>query len=646
VSARTLVAAVLLTIFPAMARVACPGELRVIGLVGDHMVVQRGAKVPIWGSATPGSQITVRLDGRAYTSRADAEGRWRVTLRPMEPRELREMTIEGDGGSLRFRDVVAGDVWVCAGQSNMEWSVEDSRDAAQEIAAAHDPMIRHFKVPHSWSASPDMSLAGGPWEPAGPERVGSFTAVGYFFARELRRHITVPIGLINATWGGSRIEPWMSARSLGLDRDGVRKMLAEEPVYEREVLESLRARVGGLPERDEGLVEGRAIWADPEFDDSGWDRIRVPSQWEEAGFEGMDGVAWYRTSFELTADEARKGVRLGLGMIDDSDISWVNGHEVGGTTLAWNRARLYEVPPAFLCAGRTVVTVRVEDLGGGGGIWGKPDLLYVEAAGRRHPLAGEWRFKPAVVTVNMDFHKNQVSTMVYNKMVHPLLPYPIKGVLWYQGESNAGPEDAFAYRKLFHMLIEDWRAGWGLGNVPFLFVQLANYLAAGAEPADSSWALLRESQSKALTLPGTAQVVTIDIGEANDIHPRNKREVGRRLALAARSVAYGMRVVFSGPAYNRHEVRRGQVVIEFSDVGRGLVAKGEAAGRLTGFTIAGADRRFIPAHATVQGGRVVVWNDLVPDPVAVRYAWADNPEGANLFNLDGLPASPFRTDSW
>ena len=645
-SARPLVAALLLTALPATARISYPAELRVIGPVGDHMVIQRGAKVPIWGSAKPGSPVVVTLGDRAYTARADAAGRWRVTLPPMKPGPPRELTIEGEGERLRFRDVAVGDVWVCSGQSNMEWVVADSLDASKEIAAARDPMIRHFKVPRSWAAEPEVSLAGGAWEVADPEHAGDFTAVGYFFARELRKNINVPVGLINITWGGSRIEPWMSASSLGLSASRVAEVLAEERAYEKAVLERIRARIGTLPDRDEGLVEGRALWAETALDDSTWDAITVPSRWEEAGFDGMDGIAWYRTSFELTPAEARAGLRLGLGNIDDSDISWVNGHEVGRTTLAWNRARVYEVPPAFLRPGGNVVAVRVEDTGGGGGIWGEPALLYVEVAGQRRSLAGTWRFKPALVTVNMEFHKNQVPTVLYNKMVHPLLPYPIRGVLWYQGESNTAPEDAVAYRKLFRTLIQDWRAGWGLGNVPFLFVQLANYLPSSAEPPESSWALLRESQSAALALPGTAQTVTIDIGDAKEIHPRNKQEVGRRLALAARKVAYGEDVVFSGPVCSRHDVRRGTIVIEFSHVGRGLVARGELGGKVVGFTIAGPDRRFIPAHAEVRGRRVVVWNELVADPVAVRYAWADNPEGANLFNLEGFPASPFRTDSW
>ena len=643
---RPVGAALLATVLPALLPYASFAELRVAGPLGDRAVIQREAKVPVSGSATAGAQVLVTFGRASYAARTDATGRWRVELPPMKAGGPYEMAIRSGEELLRLTDLMVGDLWLCSGQSNMEWSVADSLDAASEIATARDPMIRHFQVPRSWAGKPEGSLAGGAWEPADPDHVGSFTAVGYFFARELRRRLPVPIGLVNATWGGSRIEPWMSAAALGLAPPDVEKILAGERTYEQEVLNKIRGRIGSLPDHDEGLVQGHALWADPDLDDMGWDRIAVPSQWEDAGFDGMDGVAWYRTSFELTADDAKEGVRLGLGMIDDSDIAWVNGREVGRMTLAWNRVRLYDVPPALLRPGRNVVAVRVEDTGGGGGIWGQPDLLYVEVAGRRRPIAGEWRFRPALVTVKLDFHKNQVPTVLYNKMVHPLFSSPIRGVLWYQGESNAGPEDAFAYRRLFRTLIKDWRAGWGLGDLPFLWVQLANYLPAGAEPSESSWALLRESQSAVLALPVTAQAVTIDIGEARDIHPRNKQEVGRRLALAARRVAYGEDLIFSGPVYRRHKNREGQIVIEFAHVGRGLVAKGGKAPRHEGFTIAGPDRRFVRAIASVQGNRVVVWSDAVPNPVAVRYAWADNPEGANLFNLEGLPASPFRTDSW
>ncbi len=635
----------ILTTLMALAQPAA-AKLTVGELFGDGMVLQRDATVPVWGTAPSGMHITVAIANRTAKAQADARGRWRAELQPMAAGGPYELTITSDGQDLSFANVLVGDVWICSGQSNMEWTVADSMKAAQEIAAAHDPAIRQFKVPRSWAEEPETSLAGGSWEPADPEHVGAFTAVGYFFARELRRHHDVPIGLINTTWGGSRIEPWMSAGSLGLDADGVARILATEEVDELETLHAIRARIGDLPDTDHGLVDGLALWADSELDDSGWQKTSAASVWEDQGWEGMDGVAWYRTTFTLTAEEAQTEVLLGLGTIDDSDITWVNGHEVGRTMLAWNKPRVYAVHPATLKEGRNVIAVRVEDTGGGGGLYGDSDQRYVEIAGTKRPLAGPWRFQVGLVTINTDYRKNQVPTVLYNKMVHPLLPYPVAGFIWYQGESNAGRDDALAYRLLFATMIQEWRAGWGLGELPFLWVQLANYMAAADQPGDSDWAVLRESQSAALTLPKTAQAVIIDIGEADDIHPRNKQEVGRRLALAARGVAYGEEIVFSGPVYRSHVVRDGRVIIDFDHVGGGLVARGNAEGKLAEFAIAGADRHFVWAEAIIEDNRVVVWSDEVQEPVAVRYAWADNPDGANLYNAEDLPASPFRTDSW
>ncbi len=430
---------------------------------------------------------------------------------------------------------------------------------------------------------------------------------------------------------------------------------------EREVAERTRARlaakVGGvLPNEDAGTAGGEAPWAAPALDDAGWSSIAVPGLWEGQGYDGMDGVAWYRTSFELTEAEAGAGVRLGLGMIDDADVSWVNGHEVGRTN-AYNAVRSYAVPASALRAGRNVVAVRVSDTGGGGGVYGDSAALYVDVGGTRRPLAGRWKFRVGMVAAVPTARGNATPTMLYNKMVHPLQRFPIKGVLWYQGESNADRvEDATAYRALFAGMIRDWRRSWG--EVPFLWVQLANYMAVDSEPpARSAWATLRESQGAALALPRTGQAVIIDIGETGDIHPRNKQDVGARLALAARRVAYGQPVVASGPTYRAQAVRGGRVVLDFGDVGGGLVAGRPTAGvarapssassaPLRGFAVAGADHRFVWANATTDGRRVTVWSDAVPHPVAVRYAWADNPLDANLYNAEGLPASPFRTDAW
>ena len=637
--ARAALLALAMTASPA----ALPAQLQLGPLFGDGMVMQRDAPVTVRGRAAAGAGVTVTFGGERHATRTDGSGSWSVVLPARPAGGPHDVHVVSGTEEIVLRDVLVGDVWFASGQSNMEWTVADSKDAANEIAGASDSGIRHFKVPRSWADRPEEALAGGWWEAADPSTVGAFSAVGYFFARELRRHVEVPIGIINSTWGGSRIEPWMSAQALGLDAGGLDALMEEQRRAERALLDSLRTRIGDFPEHDEGLVDGKAYWADPDLDDSSWVDIPVPAVWEEVGYAGMDGIAWYRTSFDLSVEEASAGIRIGLGAIDDSDFSWVNGHEVGRTEQAWNQARVYEASASILRAGRNTVTIRVEDTGGGGGIHGVRDSIFIETAAGRRPLDGTWKFRVGAVTVQTDDQKSGLPTALFNKMVHPVTTYPIKGVLWYQGEANAWPGDAFEYRVLFRNLIEDWRRLWGVPDMPFLFVQLAAYHAPQAEPAASDWAMLRESQSTALELPAVAQALAIDLGDPDDIHPRNKQEVGTRLALAARRVAYGQDVLHSGPVYRNHTIRNGRVLIEFDHVGGGLVVRGGEE-RIGGFAIAGADGNFVWADAVIEGDRVAVWSGSVADPAAVRYAWADYPERANLYNAEGLPAAPFRTD--
>jgi len=624
-----------------------PVPFRLARLFGDGMVMQREVEVPVWGWATPGTGVRVVFDGKTFPTKTNADGKWRVRLPAMEAGGPHEMTVTGGDQPLQIRDILVGDVWIASGQSNMEWTLANVNNAEAEIAAADDPQIRHFKVPQSWAEQPEDTLAGGSWVVASPAQAGDFTAIGYFFARRLREQVKVPIGLINTSWGGSRIEPWMSAAMLGLDANALEALRADERAREQEILDRVRIRIGDLPERDEGLVDGQALWAAPDFDDSAWFTIPVPSQWEAAGFPGMDGVGWYRTTFKLTAREAAQGVTLGVGMIDDSDITWVNGVEVGRMDNAWNMARVYMVQAEALHVGDNTLAVRVEDFQGGGGIAGPPETVYLNAGGVQRALPDEWRFMVGFVSLGMSGNKNQVPTLLYNKMIYPLLPYPIKGALWYQGESNAdNMEDAVAYRDVFTAMIEGWRADWGQGAFPFLWVQLANFHPADAEPpAQSNWAVLREAQRAALALPNTGQAVIIDIGEADDIHPRNKQDVGLRLALTARHVAYGEALVYSGPVYLSHEARGNRIAVAFDHIGRGLVAKG-TGDTVGGFAIAGADHQFVWADARIEGDEVIVWSDRVPDPITVRYAWSDNPDRANLYNQEALPAAPFRTDKW
>lgn len=628
-----------------------PDSLRLSRVIGNSMVIQRGVPVPVWGWAAPGAQISVTFKSATRTATADAHGAWSVTFPATSAGGPFEMMVSSGAQRIALHDILVGDVWVASGQSNMEWVLADAKNGDKEAAAANYPTIRHFKVPTSWAESPLDDVSGGQWEVADPAHAGRFTAIGYFFARDLQRSVNVPIGILHTSWGGSRIEPWMSPTALKLDAAGLQKIINDEREFQSRQQAELRAQLATVPTVDSGLVDGKALWATPSLDDADWKAIKVPALWESAGYPNMDGVAWYRTAFELTDAEAKAGVRLGLAMIDDSDISWVNGVEVGRMTNAYSRARVYDVPASALHAGRNVLAVRVEDTGGGGGIYGDPALLYVESNGARRPLTGPWKFKVGAVSFAPDGqHINKVPTVLYNAMVHPLLKFPVRGVIWYQGESNADRiEDAAAYRDVFKNLIQSWRKEWASGpqrDFPFLWVQLANYMDVDSVPPTiANWATLRESQTAALALPNTGQALAIDIGETKDIHPRNKQDVGKRLSLIARHVAYGESLEYSGPTFRHQTVQGGRIVLEFDHVGAGGLRSTAAQG-VGGFAIAGSDRRFVWANARIEGNRVVVWSDRVPAPVAVRYAWANNPLSASLVNAAGLPASPFRTDAW
>lgn len=633
--------AALLAAVPAAAQQT--GALRLPRIFQHGMVLQRGARIPVWGWAPPGASVAVALDRRTQRAVAGADSAWSVTFPALRAGGPHALHVEGAGARVEIGDVLVGDVWVASGQSNMEWPLAQATGGPQAAAAARDPRLREFAVPHSWSESPEMDLQGGSWSRADSAHAGAFSAVGYWFARDLRAATGVPIGIIHTSWGGANVETWMTRGALGIGDSAWAALRQAERDRVAALTESLRARIGGLPERDPGLVDGRTAWADPALDESGWTDLPVPGPWEANGFDGLDGIAWYRTTFTLTADEARQGVRIGLGAIDDNDITWVNGVEVGRTD-GYSRPRLYTVPASALREGSNVLAVRVADGAGNGGPYGAAEAFYVQTASGRQSLARPWKFRVGSVSLGTDGQRiNKVPSLLYNRMVHPIIRYPVKGVIWYQGESNANnDQQAAAYAPLFAGLIRDWRRAWGDDGLPFLWVQLPNFGTADVNaPGSGSWAVIRESQSAALSLPGTGQVVAIDVGDPADIHPRDKEPVGRRLALVARRVAYGERVEDSGPVYRGHTLRDGRVVIDFHHA-RGLTARGE----LGAVAVAGADRRWVWARARVEGNRLVVWSPEVPEPVAVRYAWSNNPVNATLYNAAGLPARPFRTDTW
>jgi len=573
-----------------------------------------------------------------------------------------EMTISGKN-TLTIKNILAGEVWVCSGQSNMEFSVGAMEgwksgvfDVKQEIASADYPKIRLFTVQKKVADTPQSDCVGN-WQLCSPQTVGGFSAVAYFFGRELHSNLNVPVGLIHTSWGGTPAEAWTSARVLKTlpDFKGAIEEIEQaranpEPLkkkYEQQMLDWQK-------KNDLSGPDGKGC-TDVNYDDSGWEQMELPQYWEQAGLADFDGLVWFRKDIEIPQSWTGRELVLELGPIDDMDVTWANGIRVGGieTPGHWQTARQYKIAPTVIKAGRNVIAVRVLDTGGGGGIYGSAEQMKIrpaEAAGEAAiSLAGRWRYKkgydlksiPPQPRPPLPVNNQNAPTALYNGMLAPLIPYSIQWAIWYQGESNAG--QAYQYRRLFPAMIQNWRNDWNEGDFPFLFVQLANFMAAKPDPSDSAWAELREAQTMTLALPNTGMAVIIDIGDANDIHPKNKQDVGKRLALWALAKTYGKKLVYSGPIYKSMRIEGHNIILRFDHVGGGLVAMGGEP--LKGFAITGADRKFVWADARIDGQTVVVTSNKIPEPVAVRYGWADNPV-CNLYNKEGLPATPFRTDDW
>ncbi|GAA4497911.1 sialate O-acetylesterase [Hymenobacter ginsengisoli] len=634
--------------------------VRLPALVGSHMVLQRGRPVPVWGWAAPGEKVSIAFRGKAYAAGLpDASGRWQATLPAMPAGGPYALTIKGQN-TIELTDVLMGDVWLASGQSNMQMPVQDRsggyqpvQNADQEIAAANWPNIHFFTAQQTVAYRPQAEVAGSGWLVCSPATVAQLSAVAYFFGRDLYKKYQVPVGLLVSSWGGTPAEAWVSAEGLAAFPEfGPRvadfasrttSLTDDQQAYETRQRELMR----NIRQYDKGYLPSGQTWAAPAFDAHAWPTMPVPGIWESApGLATYDGVVWFRKEIDLPASMAGQPLTLALGKIDDADSTYVNGVRVGATN-GYQLARSYPVPAGLLRPGRNVIAVRVVDTGGGGGITGEPGEVALRGASQTLPLAGAWQYQVGLAPQDQPAPPvpggaEHAPTTLYNGMIAPLQPYALKGVIWYQGESNA--DRAAQYRTLFPALIADWRRHRQQPDLPFLWVQLASYMAALPQPAESAWAELREAQALALQVPHTGLATAIDIGEANDIHPHNKQEVGRRLALAAEHAAYGdNNVLYSGPQYASMAPAGAAVRLKFSHVGAGLAVKNGAA--LQGFAVAGADHKFHWATARVVGNEVEVQSPAVPQPVAVRYDWADNPNG-NLTNKESLPALPFRTDTW
>lgn len=655
--------AVLLQSSLASAKVTLPA------LVSDGMVLQQKAPVRVWGWAADGEKVTVSFRGQSHTVTARAEtaragktmeGKWSVLLQPLEPGGPFQLSVAGEN-RIVLKDVFVGDVWVCSGQSNMEWPLSRAFEPQADIAAAPDPGLRTFNVGRQLASLPRRDVAGK-WEGAAPDTRGRFSAVGFYFGRALRAARKVPIGLIHTSWGGTPAEAWTSRAALqtwGMPEAAFAALAppsaAEQEAYEKSVaLWTAAGRPQGTFE-DGGPSAAAQSWALPQTQTADWKPVSLPQPWERLGAEmQLDGAIWFRREVNVPPSWAGRPLELHLGAIDDWDTTHFNGVKVGSTGNEtpnfWAAPRRYQVPASAVKAGRAVLAVRVWDHAGDGGFTGPSAELWLAPAGaaasERISLTGEWRFKaeqtrPSAPTPP-GLNQN-LPSVLYNGMLAPLLPYTIKGATWYQGESNTGR--SAQYRTLLGAMIRSWRADWQQPDFPFLIVQLAPYQAIQAEPTESGWAALREAQWQVTTdLPNVGLAVITDVGEQRDIHPTKKRPVGERLALAARKIAHGEAIIASGPTFRSATVEQGKagkvMVVSFDNVGKGLQVRGD---RLTGFAVAGADGRFVNADATLAGATVVVSSPKIAEPAFVRFGWADYPV-VNLWNEDGLPAVPFRTD--
>ena len=645
--------------------ISAHAQVKLQPLFTNNMVLQQQANVPIWGEDKAGKKVTVvtSWDNKKYTTTTTAEGKWKVKVTTPGAGGPYTITIN-DGKTVRLNNVLIGEVWLCSGQSNMEmpivgWGNEYFKEEHKD--ADNHPNIRLLQLDLVANAKPasHFSARNNGWSVCNYATLAPFSATAYFFGRDLEKYLNVPIGLIQTCWGGTLAESWTSKEALELAPDFTNglKHLSEIPASKAEAQKKYETAYAqwqkDIDNKDAGMKDGKALWVTPNFNDNDWKTMKIPSLFSQNGLEKFDGLVWFRRTIDIPSSMAGRKLTLQLGPIDDMDVTYFNGERIGEMS-GWERDRIYQIPARLVKAGKNVIAVRVLDSQGDGGLYGKRDVIRLVAEGEKGEknvtqelvLTGEWRYKVSTDMSNLPAepvnpNNNQyLPTVLYNAMINPLIPYTIKGAIWYQGEANANR--AYQYRELLPLMINDWRNRWGY-RFPFYIVQLANFMARHDHPTESAWAELREAQAMTTNLDNTGISCTVDIGMEKDIHPSNKQDVGHRLALIARAKTYGQNVEYSGPLYQSFEMTGSGIRINFSHTTGGL--KTNDGQPVTGFAIAGPDHVWHWATAKIEGNSVMVSSDKVKFPVAVRYAWADNP-ACNLYNGAGLPAFPFRTDSW
>jgi len=611
-------------------------------LISDGMVLQREQNLCVWGTADPDEEVIISFLKKKYQVRANTQGEWKLTLSPMKAGGPYTMSIN----DLLLKDILIGDVWLCSGQSNMELTVSRVMDKyCSEIERDSNLMIRYIKVPLDYNFhTPQTDIKSSSWKSLTPENALSFSAVAYFFAKDLYAKTKIPVGLINSSVGGSPVEAWISEEGL----KPFPQYLNDKSLYESDdyvagvkKLEWTRQNMWNatLYKKDLGLHENQ-LWYSSSYNDSSWNRLNLFStEWATNGLNPINGSHWFRKEFDVSQNLAGKEATLRLGCIVDADSVYVNGVFVGTISYQYP-PRIYKIPANLLKKGKNIVTVRLISYGGRPGfVKDKPYKIICQ--GDEISLEGEWKYKLGVEMPTLPgqtfFQYKPVG--LYNAMIAPLLNYNVAGALWYQGEANTGRYNE--YDSLLSALINDWRLKWNSPNLPFIIVQLANFMQSHSEPVESYWAQLRDQQLKITRMVHhTGLAVAIDLGEWNDIHPLNKKELGNRLSLQAQRLVHGnKKIICDGPIYQSMIIEGKKLILSFQEGTDDLLPVQE----LKGFSIAGEDRVFKWAKARVEGNKVVVWNDEILNPVMVRYGWDDNPSGLNLYNKTKLPASPFRT---
>ena len=667
------------------------------GWMTSNMVLQQKTNVHLQATAKKGATVKITTSWDKKTTKVTADkvtGAFEFSLQVPSAGGPYTLTFD-DGKKLVLENVMAGEVWFCSGQSNMEMPVNGwgkVENFEQEMANANHPLVRLFQVKKVVAHTPQtvvpLDYTNG-WAVCSPETVGEFSAAAYFFAREVSKELGIAIGVVNSSWGGTPAESWVSLDRLqgvigfenhakrlfatGFDEDKIEQLYQDERT---EWMQTIFADDQGL---DKGDID-KALWAAADFDDSEWMQTTQPAIWNDE-LKDFDGIVWMRRTVEVPAALAGKDLKLELGGIDDEDITYWNGQRVG-MTIGWNKNRAYTVPGKLVKAGRNVLTVRVYDTSGDGGFRKGAKDFNATAGATKISLAGNWSCKKSMDAINIKSPQNNMTEPMapnsswypaglYNSMVAPFLSMPVRGFLWYQGCSNVGR--AVQYESLFQTLILDWQARFNKNSevlpfpkpqpqderrrfmqaaeskaLPFYFVQIANYRQRKDLQPESDWAAIREAQRKAVKLDGVGMAVNIDIGMANDIHPKNKQEVGRRLALLALNRTYGREEACAAPEYLQMQVSEGKAILSFLPFfGADRL---EENADIKGFIVAGPDHKWHVAKARTESNGQFIWRVVVecpevPHPVAVRYAWADNPE-CNFRTVSGLPVGPFRTDDW